>query len=202
VDKNEKRKKFLKKSGFTLVELLITIFLVSVGLIGSISFFNSSLQSQFDAKNEVIAAGLAQEATELVRNIVDYNFLKPQSWWNEIVANSNAANGCDLIDKYSLDNHKCKNTASGKKMNVCFDGQFYYQCPTGAPSHPVTIFRRKLEVVGENVNDTAGYQLEDGDCLEVTATVGWPNTNPDCNSNIISCPYKTVSTDIICKPRQ
>ena len=65
--------------------MLVVIFVLGVGLIGALSFFNINLNNQFEAKQELIAAGLAQEGADLVRNIVDYNYLnnKP-TWYNEI----------------------------------------------------------------------------------------------------------------------
>jgi prepilin-type N-terminal cleavage/methylation domain-containing protein len=192
--------------GFTLIELLITIFLVSVGLIGVLAFFNSSLQSQFDAKNEVIAAGLAQEATELVRNIVENNFLNNDpKWYKEIANASNGNSSCDWLDIESLTDHKCWNSSDNvKKISVCIDtsNNRYYQCPNvSSANKKTTDFLRKVVITGADVNGS-GVNLETGDCLNVLAIVGWPSSNSACASNINNCPYKTTSTDIICKPRQ
>ncbi|OGI27610.1 MAG: hypothetical protein A2359_04780 [Candidatus Moranbacteria bacterium RIFOXYB1_FULL_43_19] len=203
-------KNFSEIAGFTLIELLITIFLISVGLIGVISFFNTNLQSQFEAKNEVIAAGLAQEATELVRNIVDYNFLNDNTkWYTEIAVDQNGTSNCDWLDVESLTNHKCWNSSDNYKfIGVCIDilnGQ-YYQCQNvGNENRKYTDFLRKVVAKGENVNDKFelpnGIDLDAGDCLKVEATVGWPKSNAACANDIAMCPQKTTSTDIICKPR-
>jgi prepilin-type N-terminal cleavage/methylation domain-containing protein len=112
------------KSGFTLIELLITIVLVSVGLIGVISFFNASLQSQFDAKNELIAAGLAQEGAELMRNFAEYKKLNGSDW--SAIKTSLAA--CTRIDYRSLTGYTCNN---GTNNYVCFSGGRYQQCASG-----------------------------------------------------------------------
>ncbi|MDD5490071.1 MAG: prepilin-type N-terminal cleavage/methylation domain-containing protein [Candidatus Moranbacteria bacterium] len=194
------------REGFTLIELLITIFLISVGLIGVIAFFNSNLQSQFGAKNEIIAAGLAQEGTELVRNIVEYNFLNDVSgkWYRGLCVSGckpdKTSNLCRAIDYTSLKDHNCEN-----KISLCFDGARYYECPNNGNASK-TDFKRDIDIGGENVNgineSPNGINLDAGDCLNVTATVGWPISDDDCANDIANCPYKTVSTDIICKPRQ
>lgn len=182
-----------KKSGFTLIEIVITVFLVSVGLVGVLAFFSSSLTSQFDAKNEVIAAGLAQEATELVRNIVDYNYLNGASggWYDNLCKKNcktdKADNKCKAIDYTSLSDHKCEN-----KVSICFDGSRYYECPNSGNANE-TDFKRDIDIAGENVNGISevlnGIDLDAGDCLNVVATVTWSDRT-------------TKSTDIVCKPRQ
>ncbi len=141
--------------GFTLIELLITIFLASVGLIGILAFFNSSIQSQFDAKNEVIAVGLAQEGPELVRNLAEYKKLKGDSW----ATISSYLNGCVRIDRRSATGtpRVCNN---GISNNVCFVGGVYRQCDSGETGIGMT---RKIDAV---YNSAENY-------LEIISTVQW-----------------------------
>lgn len=169
------------KNGFTLIELLITIFIVSIGLVGVISFFNSSLADQFEAKNEVIAAGLAQEATELVRNIVDYNFLNNGNWYANLTDSSGTNSVCTNVDYNSLASHSC--LVGNTNPKVCFENSRYKQCASGS-----TPFARTVVIVGEDVNGS-GVNLNLGDCLRITATVSWDDR-------------ETEAVDIICKPRQ
>lgn len=130
-----------KEAGFTLIELLITIVLVSVGLIGIISFFNASLKSQFDAKNELIAAGLAQEGSELVRNIAEYKKLSGSDW----SAIKSALLSCSRVDYRSLASHTCQNAAND---NICFESGQYKQCDSGTGID----MRRTLSTSDEGVN--------------------------------------------------
>ena len=64
-----------QKNGFTLLETLVTIVVISVGVLGSINLINNSFGLATIAKNKLIAADLAQEGFELVRNIRDVNYL-------------------------------------------------------------------------------------------------------------------------------
>jgi prepilin-type N-terminal cleavage/methylation domain-containing protein len=123
-------------SGFTLVELLVTVFLVGVGLIGVVSFFNASMQSQFDAKKEVIAAGLAQEGAELARNLIEYKRSNGDSW-SKISADMAS---CGRIDYRSFTGspRACNN---GSNTYICFSGGRYRQCDSGTAD-----MRRTLEV--------------------------------------------------------
>lgn len=174
--------------GFTLIELLVTILLVSVGLIGIIAFFNASLQSNAEIKNELIAAGLTQEGLELVRNIVEYNSLNGYDWWYNICEKNCKAdktnNQCKAIDYTSLSDHNCEN-----KIAICFDSSAarYYECPNSGHSNQ-TKYSRDIDVYGIDMNG-GGIDLDLGDCMNVTVKVTW-------NDRIIT------ATDIICKPRK
>ena len=174
--------------GFTLVELLISVFLVSVGLVGVLSFFNSSLQSNFDAKNELVAAGLVQEGTELARNIIDYNYLNDDSWWKSLVVDSIASNSnCKSIDYSSVSSHDC---ITADETQVCLDGDSrYLQGNSSCTGMTLTDYARTLDVAGQETNGAPGIDLENGDCLKTTSSITWNNRT-------------TTAVDIICKPRQ
>jgi prepilin-type N-terminal cleavage/methylation domain-containing protein len=170
------------REGFTLIEIVVAIFIIGVAFVGVLAFFNSSLQSGFDAKNELIAAGLAQEGPELVRNIVDYNYLNDNNWYNNLSNKNGNGNSCKNVDYSSLTSHAC--ITANNKNNVCVDANGrYYQCNDSTQT-----FTRTLSISGEDVNGS-GVDLDSGDCLAVSATVSWNGRS-------------TVSNDIICKPRQ
>lgn len=59
---------------FSFIEVMISVFLLSVGMIAVITLMSGSLRDSLDSRNQVIAAGLAQEGTELVKNIRDTNW--------------------------------------------------------------------------------------------------------------------------------
>ncbi|OGI25255.1 MAG: hypothetical protein A3J76_05425 [Candidatus Moranbacteria bacterium RBG_13_45_13] len=116
----------------------MTIVIVGVGLVGMTAFFNMNIQSQFEVKNEVIAANLAQEGIELVRNIRDYNVLKDNPW-------DQGLTGCIAIDFNSLTTHACSVAGSA----VCLSGASrYYQC--AAPGN--TDFTRTITVDALNAD--------------------------------------------------
>jgi Tfp pilus assembly protein PilV len=76
-----KRKKINKhKKGFTLIEITVILFIISVGLIGVLSLVIQNIQSQVINKNNIIAYQLAQEGIELVRKTRDTNWKNGVSW--------------------------------------------------------------------------------------------------------------------------
>jgi prepilin-type N-terminal cleavage/methylation domain-containing protein len=123
-----------QKNGFSLVEILVVIMFIGIGLVGVLSFFSSSMRSHNDAKNELIAAALAQEGAELVRNLADYKKLNGDSW--NTIKSSLAT--CVRIDYRSLSGspHACNN---GANSNVCFSSGRYQQCNSGSGDMQRTI---------------------------------------------------------------
>lgn len=68
-----------KKLGFTLIELIIAIGVFTVGILGAFSLALANLRIARENQDRVIAADLAREGLELVRNIRDTNWLRLQA---------------------------------------------------------------------------------------------------------------------------
>lgn len=84
---------FLKKqSGFSIMEIVVAIFIITMGLVGVLSLINQNIQVEYINKNNLIASQLAQEGLELVRNIRDNNWLAGSVW------NYNIAPGSYIVD--------------------------------------------------------------------------------------------------------
>ncbi|OHB24271.1 MAG: hypothetical protein A3F96_00155 [Parcubacteria group bacterium RIFCSPLOWO2_12_FULL_40_10] len=59
------------RKGFTLIEVIVSVSLLSLVAVGSMFAITLSLKSAARIKNNLIAANLAQEGMEVVRNIRD-----------------------------------------------------------------------------------------------------------------------------------
>jgi type II secretory pathway pseudopilin PulG len=66
--------------GFTILEITVVIFIITLALIGILSLSNQNVQVQYINKNTVIASQLAQEGLELVRNKRDTNWFRGENW--------------------------------------------------------------------------------------------------------------------------
>ncbi|MCB9802850.1 prepilin-type N-terminal cleavage/methylation domain-containing protein [Candidatus Nomurabacteria bacterium] len=62
--------------GFTLLEMILALAVVSIGIMGAFTLSLANLNTARDNYNRVLAANLAREGVELVRNIRDSNWLK------------------------------------------------------------------------------------------------------------------------------
>lgn len=77
----------MKKNGFTLIEVIIAVFVLTVGAVGVFSVVNYALSSSNLIASRLIASYLAQEGLEVARNIRDGNWLEkqgnPSLEWND-----------------------------------------------------------------------------------------------------------------------
>ncbi len=136
-----------KQKGFTLLELMITIAVISIGMIGIFGMIQRTMQSAEDLKSRLITAYLAQEGIELVRNIRDTNWFEGKDW-------DDGLTGCSSSCEISFDEPTLK-LHSGDNLSI--DGSGFY----GKNGIHESQFKR--EVFIENT----------GDYLEVKVKVSW-----------------------------
>lgn len=124
-----------QQSGFTLVEILAVLFVVSIGLIGVLSLIVQNIQSQNINKRTIAAYQLAQEGLELVRKVRDTNWKDGNDW------NKDLADGTYYMDYLDEIPHLVENaTDSELYMN---DSGFYIHNGLSSP----TPFSRTIEIV-------------------------------------------------------
>ena len=64
------------KRGFTLIETLVAVSLLSVAIVAPMSLTTKSLAAAYYARDQIVAFHLAQEAVETVRHFRDNNILQ------------------------------------------------------------------------------------------------------------------------------
>ena len=90
--KRKKNKDKVNRSrGFTMIELIITIAILSFGIIGIYSAFSPIIELTYTISIKFNAAYLAQEGLEIVRNIRDNNFINNATWSAGLLS---CASGC------------------------------------------------------------------------------------------------------------
>lgn len=72
-----RRSQHNSQSGFTIIETLVAIFILLISITGPLSFAQSGLRASFDARDQVVAFYLAQDAIESIKNIRDNDSLNP-----------------------------------------------------------------------------------------------------------------------------
>lgn len=60
-----------RRLGFSLIEVLFTLMIISVGVVAISALMAGNIRTSTNAKNQIIASGLAQEGIELVINLKD-----------------------------------------------------------------------------------------------------------------------------------
>jgi prepilin-type N-terminal cleavage/methylation domain-containing protein len=149
------------KKGFSLLEVMLALGVITIGLTGVSSLVLQNIQVQEVNKNYLVASMLAQEGLELVRNVRDTNFLKADSgysWKNGIGPLGNTK---DIVHggSYAIDyDLSIQNAAS---MDV---DQTKLYINTGKYTHSggnATPYRRLIKVI------------DNSDYVEVQANVQW-----------------------------
>lgn len=68
-------KKISSRAGQIMVESLVAICIITVGLLGIFSLLSNSLGINRDVAGQYVAAGLAAEGIELIKNMIDGNLI-------------------------------------------------------------------------------------------------------------------------------
>lgn len=64
------------KTGFTLLEVIIASFILTIGVVGAFTLIQRVSGSASIGSNQLVASYLVQEGIEIVRNIRDSNFIR------------------------------------------------------------------------------------------------------------------------------
>ena len=72
----------MKKKGFTLIEVLMACFIIIVGVIASYIIVQQIFAQTFNASSRLTAIYLAQEGSEIIRNVRDTGWIQGLDWNN------------------------------------------------------------------------------------------------------------------------
>ncbi len=159
--------------GFTVIELVLSIFVLSIAIIGSYNAFTIMDILTSNSSDRFTAAYLAQEGIEIIRNIRDTNWIEDEDWttglWDGI---ADCSSGCE----YEAD-YKTFGTLFPFDDNyLCFENDFYTLNPE-CSSENQTKFKRKITITPL---DVPGGEIDNKDILKVSVEVSW-----DEKSNIL-----------------
>lgn len=114
-----------QKKGFTLLETLIAIFILSLALTGPIYIATLAIRSSVETRDNISAYYLAEEAIEVIRNVRDTNSLNGRNWIG-----------------VAFDNNLRKCVSAGSAKNTCVmttgsDNQYIFTPCTGSTCEPL-----------------------------------------------------------------
>lgn len=132
--------------GFSLIETMIAVFLVTMGTAGSFALIQQTITFTTTSSSRLRAAYLAQEAIEVVRNIRDTNYLESEVWDSGLTG---CASGCEA------DYNDTILAAYADRALKINNGLYGYDSGTDS------IFRRRITI------------SPDTDILNVTVQVTW-----------------------------
>jgi len=138
--------KFLNKKqnkGFTLVEALVAVSILTLSITAAFSAAQTGLQTSNIAKNQITAFYLAQDAFEYIRNVRDTEKLANyDGGWNNFVNRFSGCGGECGIDTSSLGNSEI---VTGSDATRLYNRDGIYTHNSGLnPAPDVTVFDRKV----------------------------------------------------------
>jgi len=117
-----------------MLEVLLSIFVLSVGILAALTLITTSLRTSINARNQIIASQLAQEGAELVINARDSNKVKSLDQFDSICS---SPGNCTGIADYSSGLN-----FSSSVYGLNYIGGFYTHTAGGT----ATAFKRKVSV--------------------------------------------------------
>lgn len=131
--------KFKKGNGFSIIELMVSFAVLTIGISAVINLIGQGLKSSIYSKNQTIASYLAVEGIELLKNKRDVNFLDNKPWLQNL-DDCKTANGC-MIDPLNFGITPCAANCDPLIYDTSTD---LYNYSNGLK----TIFTRKILVKG------------------------------------------------------
>lgn len=133
------------KSGFTLIETIVAVFILTAGILGSYLVFYNIYSQSGGYLHKLTAGYLAQEGIEIIRNMRDNNWVKNpnDSWMTGIIDD----NDCNMGREFEADYRTGTiNSVTGLKpygnfLNIDSSGMYLYDS-----NYPETIFKRKITI--------------------------------------------------------
>lgn len=164
--------KILKtNTGFSLVEAMVAISILSLAVTGPLIIAQKGIQSAIYARDQITAYYLAQEAVEYIRNVRDTNRIQGNEWLASLTLCTQSVSGgerCNIDARYT-------DFTSGSAITACPAGvcpKISYDPSTGfygygsGGSWAPTIFTREIAI------DNRVSAKE----AEISVTIKW-NTN-------------------------
>src|SRR3989338_4948623 len=141
-----------KERGSTLIEAIVAIFILSIGIIPSLSMILYANSFTASLRNNLVAANLVQEGVEVVRALRDSN------WFNGRAFDSGLADGT-----YRLESNSTSLILVGSNPPLKIDSNGLYNYTNGTD----TAFQRRIFIVKDST--AQGCNCE----LRVVSEVSW-----------------------------
>lgn len=161
-------------SGFSILEALLSVFVIMIGMLGVITMLSSSIKGSLDSKNQIIASLLAEEGIELVRNIRDNNWISSgeESSFDRGLVSSNL--NCNIDRRFNYSAGNSLTCGSGTIFRLFLDES------TGAYTHDnsktPTNFYRRISV-----------SLNGANARTITSVVTWGESDFPSLSGLAQC---------------
>lgn len=145
-----------RTKGFTLVETLVSLAILTLAVTGAFSAAQSGISSSVFSKDQVIAFYLGGEGVEQIRNLRDENALNSRNWLTGIASSANDpcyfSNACtvDVVNETPLE--PCSGGLGTCKILQQDPVNGFYGYSSGWTN---TIFKREILITPINADEVS-----------------------------------------------
>jgi len=132
-----------RRGGQTIVEAMVAISLLIVGFLGIITLINRSIGLNRVVSDNYTATYLASEGIEVVKNLVDGNFIQNQPFFNGFAS---CTSGCDWEVQYDTTWAAANRPVAYSARLLSYDSTSHLYSYNSAFGEP-TAFTRKVSVL-------------------------------------------------------
>lgn len=147
--------------GFTLIEMVVSVFIITVAVVGIVQITTKYIQQTKAEKENYIAALLGQEGIELIKNIRDTNWINADPTWNEGLTTCGA--GCEIDVTFGGGSAGSPTftawTGSGRNLYIEDSSKQYKYLASPGASDVRTAFTRKI-TIDSSTNDVLKIKVE------------------------------------------
>ena len=151
-----------KQQGFTIIETLIAITILMISIAGPLTIAHKGLSAATNAREQLTAVYLAQDALESVKNIRDVNMDNGANWLTGL-------SGCISGNPCVINTVDGTIPASNEaKLNMDSGGRYTHNAGNE------TIYSRYFYL--EDVDPANGVDMYNEDEVRLVVVVSWENT--------------------------
>ena len=131
---------FDRQKGFTLLEMIFAITIISVGVLGIYNGMSFAIANTQKAREYFMGAYLAQEGIEIVKNMRDTNWVADGNWDDGLIGSCESGCEADYATASSTFSLNPYNNTGGRYLRIDSNGFYNYD------NGPETIYKRKITV--------------------------------------------------------
>jgi prepilin-type N-terminal cleavage/methylation domain-containing protein len=166
--------------GFTLIETLVAIFILTVAITGPLTIASRGLNAALIAKDQTTAFFLAQDAVEYVRSVRDSNRLKGADWLTGAGGTTSGSSlvPCESNGGCTVDsiNNTISSSGIGAPLRYIAATYQYTQASGGGV---VTPFIRTVNITSKPTQGALN------DEAEIVVTVSWSDVGQQPHSVVV-----------------
>lgn len=160
---------FKKEKGFTLLEMLISIMVITIGVLGIYSAVFKYIKNTQQERENLVASYLCQEGIEIVKNIRDTNWVESATTWSDGL--TSCSSGCEadyngILTAWS---------SPGRYLYIDNSTGLYKYVASPVTGDIKTSYTRKIDIVPNGTDE-----------LDITVYVYWETNTIVVKENLFN----------------